>query len=170
MPCRYPARLAPRILSPLLLLCPINCYPVSVLPSILIHLLPLRLSQCLDIFVNGPQSSLMQTVSDKCSLHTLTYVSGPKSSPMQSVSNNSSLIACVFVKNRFGRFLLSPKQRLRASFFHASGLKSASAGCAKRKQSAASFRMAGVWDFSVLQLYPLDSSFAIGLAHAADVV
>ena len=31
-------------------------------------------------------------------------------------------------------------------------------------------RMAGVWNFSVLQLYSLDSSFAIGLARSADLV
>ena len=35
--------------------------------------------------------------------------------------------------------------------FLTSSRQVASAGCAKRKQSAASARMAGVWDFSVLQ-------------------
>ena len=34
-------------------------------------------------------------------------------------------------------------------------------------ESAASARMAGVWDFSVLQLYPVGSSSARGLAHSA---
>ena len=43
------------------------------------------LAQCMIIFVNGPQSSPMQRVSDDCSLDTvsLKYTNNPLSSPMK---------------------------------------------------------------------------------------